>query len=282
MKKLVFVLVTVGLISCKKTNQGEQPLPSETLPDISYGSDAAQKMDIYLPAGRSIDSTTLMILVHGGGWNTGDKSDFTSNLPSLRLKFPNYAIANINYRLATTTANHFPTQENDMKSAVDYLIQKSTDYRISQKIVLVGASAGAHMALLQAYKYASPKIKAVVDFFGPTDMADLHNFYSSGSEHQNGLQILMNGSPNTNSFLYEQSSPINYVTSRSSPTIIFHGTMDNVVPIAESIRLSSKLSSFGVVNEIIRYPNVGHEVWSLQIMNESFTRIETFLKANVQ
>ena len=281
MNKLVFILLTICLVSCKKTNPVEQPWPSETLVDISYGSDAAQKMDIYLPAGRSVDSTRLMILVHGGGWNSGDKSDFTSNLPSLRLKFPNYAIANINYRLATITANHFPAQENDMKSAVDYLVQKAPNYRISQKIVLVGASAGAHLALLQAYKYSYPKIEAVVDFFGPTDIADLHNFYRSGSEYQNGLQILMNGSPTTNSFLYEQSSPIKYITSQSSPTIIFHGSMDNVVPVAESMTLSNKLSSFGVANEMIRYPNVGHEVWSLQIMNEAFSKIESFLKANV-
>ena len=237
---------------------------------------------MYLPAGRSSDSTKLMILVHGGGWNAGDKSDFTSYLASFQLKFPNYAIANINYRLATVTSNHFPSQENDMKAAVDYLVEKSGDFHIAQKIVLVGASAGAHMALLQAYKYSSPKIKAVVDFFGPTDMGDLHNFYGTGSANQNAIQILMNGSPNTNSVLYEKSSPINYVTSQSSPTIIFHGTMDNVVPIAESISLSNKLTGIGVASELIRYANLGHEVWSLPIMNEAFTKIDSFLKANVK
>ena len=282
MKNLVFVLITIALVSCKKTITVEAPLPSQTLTDISYGSDAAQKMDIYLPAGRSSDSTKLMVLVHGGGWNAGDKADFSSSLTSLQLKFPKYAIANINYRLATITSNHFPAQENDMKSAVDYLVEKSGDYHIAQKIVLVGASAGAHMALLQAYKYSSPKIKAVVDFFGPTDLADLHNFYGPGSMSQNAIQILMNGSPNTNSILYENSSPINYVTSQSSPTIIFHGAIDNVVPIAESVLLSNKLSSVGVANELIRYPNVGHEVWSLPIMNEAFTKIDSFLKANVR
>jgi len=282
MKNLVFVLITITLFSCKKAITVEPPLPSETLTDISYGTDPAQKMDVYLPAGRSSDSTKLMTLVHGGGWNAGDKSDFTPNLSSLRLKFPNYAIANINYRLATVTSNHFPAQENDMKAAVEFLVEKSGDFNIAQKIVLVGASAGAHMAMLQAYKYSSPKIKAVVDFFGPTDMADLHNFYRPGSVNQNAIQILMNGSPNANSVLYEKSSSINYVTSQSSPTIIFHGTMDHVVPIAESISLSNKLSGIGVANELIPYPNVGHEVWPLPTMTEAFTKIDSFLKANVK
>ena len=282
MKKFLFVLVIGCFISCQKTKTVEQSLAAETLTDIAYGNDAAQKMDIYLPAGRSVDSTKLMMLVHGGGWNAGDKSDFTSYLTSLRLKFPHYAIANINYRLATTTNNHFPTQENDMKAAVDYLVHKSHDYGVSQKIVLVGASAGAHMALLQAYKYSSPKIKAVVDFFGPTDMADLYKFYSSGYVNQNAIQVLMGGTPSTNSVLYEQSSPFYYVTSQSSPTIIFHGNMDNVVPVAQSITLSNKLSSNGVANELIRYPNAGHELWSPAIMNEAIVKIESFLKANVQ
>jgi acetyl esterase/lipase len=282
MKNLVFVLITIALFSCKKTITVEHPLPSETLTDISYGTDPAQKMDIYLPAGRSSDSTKIMVLVHGGGWNAGDKSEFTSYLASFQLKFSNYAIANINYRLATITTNHFPTQENDMKTAVDYLVEKSGHYHFAQKIVLVGTSAGAHMALLQAYKYSSPKVKAVVDFFGPTDITDLHNFYAPGSLNQNAIQILMNGNPNTNSVLYERSSPINYVTSQSSPTIIFHGAMDNVVPIRESIALSNKLNSIGVANELIRYPNVGHEVWSLPIMNDAFTKIDSFLKANVK
>ena len=282
MKSFALIFIIVGLVACKKNNSVQQSLPAQVEMDVSYGDDAAQKMDIYLPAGRSTDTTRLMVLVHGGGWNAGDKSEFTPYLVSLRLKFPNYAIANINYRLATIASNHFPTQEIDMKSAVDYLVRNSGSYHISQKIVLVGASAGAHMALLQAYKYSSPEIKAVVDFFGPTDVADLHNFYASGSERQTAIEILMNGSPNSNSVLYEQSSPVNYVTLQSPPTIIFHGTMDNVVPIAESVALNSRLSNAGVVSELVRFPNAGHEVWSLEIMNEAFTKTESFLKENVK
>ena len=47
---------------------------------------------------------------------------------------------------------------------------------ISDKFVLLGASAGGHLSLLHAYKYTTPvKIKAVVDFFGPTDLVDMYN-----------------------------------------------------------------------------------------------------------
>ena len=284
MKKIIFVLLSVVLlVSCQKgvEHQPPQQLKAETLTNVSYGSDPAQKMDVYLPAGRT-DTTKLIILVHGGAWMTGDKSDFSSFVPVLQLRLPGYAIANINYRLATIAANHFPTQENDMKAAVDFLVQKSDDYRISKKIILLGASAGAHMALLQAYKYSSPKIKAVVDFFGPTDMIALYNSLPTGSLTQMALQIALNGTPTTNASLYAQSSPINFVNAQSSPTLIFHGTADDVVPISQSNDLKAKLQSFGVVHQMVTYPNHGHDVWPATTMDDAFNKIEAFIRANVQ
>lgn len=281
MKKIIFFLLVVLFASCKKENSATQSLPAQTVTDVSYSTGASQKMDVYLPAGRSVDSTRLMVLVHGGAWISGDKSDFASFIPVIKQKFPGYAIANINYRLASATANHFPVQETDMKSAIDFLIQKSGDYNISQKIVLLGASAGAHMALLQAYKYSSPKILAVVDFFGPTDLTDLYNFYSSSPANQTLFQLLMNGTPTSNASLYAQSSPINFVTSQSCPTIIFHGTADVVVPISESLSLKNKLSSLGVTTQMTSYLNVGHEVWPDSIMNDTYNKMEQFIKTNV-
>lgn len=282
MKKLLFILIVVTCFSCKKEESANERLDAQTVADVSYGTDASQKMDIYLPAGRSTDSTKIIVMVHGGAWIEGDKSDFTSFVPILQQHFPGYAIANINYRLATSTANHFPTQENDMKEALGYLIEQSGTYYISQKFVLLGASAGAHMVLLQAYKNSSPQIKAVIDFFGPADMSALYNFYPSGSFAQLTFQTIMNGTPISNASIYTQSSPINYVTAQSPPTIIFHGIADDLVPISQSLALRDKLTSFGVNNQIVSYPNVGHELWSSTIMNDVFSKAEIFVKANVQ
>jgi len=281
MKRLFFPCLVLLVVSCKKSDINEQSLPAAILTNVSYSTDASQKMDVYLPAGRNADSTKLMVLVHGGAWISGDKSDFTLFIPVIQQRFPGYAIVNINYRLATPTIHHFPTQENDMKAALDYLIQKSGEYKVSQKFVLLGASAGAHMALLQAYKYSSPKILAVVDFFGPTDMTDLYNFHSSDPNNQLLLHLLMSGTPVSNASLYAQSSPLNFITAQSSPTIIFHGSMDDVVPIKESTALKNRLSSFGVINEMTSYPNVGHEIWSENIMRDVYDKMERFIKTNV-
>ena len=266
--------------ACQKENKttSNAGVPEQTLNNVSYGTDAANKMDIFLPAGREADTTKIIILVHGGAWLEGDKSDFASYVPILKQRLPGYAIANINYRLATAAGNFFPTQENDMKAAIDFLIQKRNEYRFSEKIVLLGASAGAHMALLQAYKYATPKIKAVVSFFGPTDMAALYN--SSSTNTKFGLQLLLGGTPAT-STMYQQSSPVNFVDAQDPATTIFHGELDAIVNIAQSTLLRDKLQTAGVINQLTVYPGLGHDVWPPATMNETFNKIEAFIKANV-
>jgi len=282
MKSFLLVFSIVLFVSCKKqvNSINNEPIAGEDLINVSYGTQPEQKMDLYLPKGRSVDSTKLILLVHGGGWVTGDKAEFTSFIPVIQQKLPNYAIANINYHLASTTANHFPVQENDMKAAVDFLIKKGEEFRVSQKIVLLGASAGGHLVTLQAYKYASPKIKAVVDFYGPVDMVSLYN-NTVIPFNKSVIETLMGGTPSTNAALYQQSSPINFVTAQSPPTLIFHGDKDELVNLSQSVALKNKLQSLGIASELAVYPNLGHAIWPQVIMNDAFSKIELFVKANV-
>lgn len=281
-KNILVVTIFALLFSCKKETGSSAPvLSAETLTNQAYGMDAAQKMDIYLPAGRSPDSTKLIVMIHGGAWVTGDKTDFANFIPILQQRLASYAIANINYKLATNTSNHFPSQENDMKAAINFIVQHSGSYAISQKIVLLGASSGAHLATLQAYKYATPKISAVVDFFGPVDMVGLYNF-TTIPFNRSLIEVLMSGTPSTNPLLYQESSPINFVTAQSPPTIIFHGDKDEVVPVAQSIALKDKLQSMGVTNQLFIYPNLGHDIWPDPIMNDAFAKTEAFIKTNVK
>ena len=253
-KNLLFALViTSSFISCSKDATTPAPLniAAKTMNDTSYGVNALQKMDIYLPANRSTATTKVIILIHGGGWTSGDKSDFISLglIDTLKKRLPDYAIVNINYRLAAfPSSNPFPTQELDTKAAVDFIYGNRSNYLISDKFVLLGASAGGHLALLEAYKYPSPiKIKAVVDLYGPTDMADMYN--NPGSYPAIGIAALLNGTPITNPILYQQSSPIVQVTATSSPTIILQGGLDPLVNATrQSQALATKLSSFLVPN----------------------------------
>ena len=168
-----------------------------------------------------------------------------------------------------------------MKLAVNFLLDNSNNYQFSKKFVFLGASAGAHMALLQAYKNNNPHIEAVVDFYGPSDMKALYDSAAPGSINQVGLQILMNGTPSQNPGLYQSSSPINFISAQTPPTLILHGSADAIVPVSESVSLAHQLQLAGIPVELDIYPNVGHEIWPDPIMNDAFDKIGNFIKTYV-
>lgn len=286
-KNLFLALTAIVVLnaSCGKNDPPPAPATATTMTNVSYGTDANQKMDVYLPANRATATTKVIILVHGGAWIGGDKADIASFVDTLKRRVPDYAIININYRLAALpSTNVFPAQENDMKAAVDYVYSHKAEYLISDKFVLMGASAGGHLALLQAYKYTTPKIKAVVDYCGPTNMVAMYNDYAPSPINQAGIAALMSGTPATNASLYTSSSPLLLTSPSYCPTIIFQGTADAVVnATTQSIALQTKLTTSGVVNQYVSYPGLGHvDTWLPATFTDSFDKIGLFLAANVQ
>lgn len=280
--KLLFILVLPLIIfSCVKTSvlNHTDVVQSQTTLNVSYGSSPEQTMDIYLPENRNTSSTKYLIIIHGGGWNGGDKTDMTQYADTMRKRLPDYAVFNINYRLALG-ANLFPTQENDVKSAVQFIINNSAEYGISQKFALLGASAGAHLALLQGYKYtAQINPKAIVSFFGPTDLIDMYK-HPANPYVPAGLISVIGKTPTQDSLLYANSSAINFVKNISAPTILLHGGADPLVSASQATMLKTKLDAAGIVNQYVFYPSEGHG-WFGTNLYDSFNKIEAFLRAHV-
>jgi acetyl esterase/lipase len=285
MKSLITLIFLMTLYTSCDTSSGSSsshaiaPATAETKLNVAYGNDSAQRMDIYLPAGRT-NNTKVMVLIHGGGWASGDKSEFSSAIPVLQHQLPGYAIININYRLATQFGNHFPTQENDVKDALRFVLDKVDEYRVSKDMILLGTSAGAHLALLQAYKNTDlVKPLAAISFFGPTDMAEMYK-RQSNSYYQFAIGLLVGGTPDKMPDAFAQASPINFVTSQSVPTLLFHGGKDGLVPVSQSKELKDRLDKAGVPVELVIYPKEGHGWWGAT-QEDSFKKIAAFLKKHV-
>ena len=285
---ILFLLLSA---SCNKSDTvvvtpTPTPVAARTIMDTSYGADPKQKIDVYLPASRTTTSTKVLVLIHGGSWSGGDKSDFNLTvIDTLKKRLPDYAIFNLNYRLAALPAtNPFPTQELDIKSAVEFIYNNRANFLVGDKFVTMGFSAGGHLALLHAYKYTSPvKVKAVVDFFGPTNMATMYSDYASNPPLQFGIVALMSGTPASNPLLYQSSSPFTYATTSSAcPTIILQGGADVVVYPTQSTTLRDKLTLAGVTNQYVLYPTGGHGNWDAATYTDAFNKIQVFLTANVQ
>jgi acetyl esterase/lipase len=277
---LLFVCISTAIISCKKEslNNNNEATASTSL-NLAYGTDPLQKMDVYLPAGRTVAATKVMIMIHGGAWAAGDKADFASFIDSLKKRLPDYALFNINYRLSAAGNNVFPTQELDVKKAVEFIYSKRAGYLVSDNFSLIGASAGGHLSLLQAYKYASPvKIKVVLDFFGPTDINDLYD--NPGFVPQATVAAIIGATPTSDPVLYQQSSPINFVTnSTACPTIIFQGSADPLVnAVRQSGALRDKLLLNNVPVQYVEYAGKGHgDDWDGPVYFDAFNKIQAFV-----
>ncbi|MFP5041461.1 prolyl oligopeptidase family serine peptidase [Parasediminibacterium sp. JCM 36343] len=280
---IILFFAVLFLQSCKKsTDTGTtlNPNAKTTLLAVGYGTDSLQQMDIFLPAGRSLNTTKIMVLVHGGSWTSGDKSDVRFLVDSFTSHLSNYAFININYRLATFGGiNLFPTQEADVKQAFEYILSHNTNYQYdTSKLVLLGESAGGLLALLQAYKYPS-LTHAAIDLAGVSDMVGLYKYYAANKSNiALGLSFLMNGTPTSNPTLYNSSSPVNYVGASSPPTIILHGTADTIVPITQSNTLDAKLSQSNVQHEFYTYPGIGHTLSSPATFEDAFPKVLAFLQ----
>ncbi|WP_296705579.1 alpha/beta hydrolase [Algoriphagus sp.] len=256
-----FILLSFSIVFFSCNKDSENPVVEVEAIDIlneSYGNTAENTMDVYLPAGRSIAETPLFIYIHGGAWVSGDKSEILAFRSLVESSFSGYAIISLNYSLLNlgTGSGQFPDQENDIIDAINYIVSKTEEWNVSKNIILAGASAGGHLALLHSYKHQEiGNIQAVLALFPPTDLQSLYGFNSLTSQ---GLQVLLNGTPESNPMGYAQSSPITFVNPNSVPTVFFHGTSDTVVPVSQSEILAEKLEENNVPYYFEAYPGEGH------------------------
>jgi acetyl esterase/lipase len=290
-KLFIAIIAGTTFFSCKKNDDSNNnPAAGQTILNIAYGTDPLQKMDIYLPPNANAATTKVIIALHGGGWREGDKVDLQNFvginfIDTLKKRLPDYAIFNINYRLSNGITNLFPTQENDVKAAVQFIFNKSADYAISNKYVLIGASAGAHLAMLQGYKYSAPvKPKAIISFFGPGDLTEMYNNPAGGITGISTILALTIGkTPVQDAALYSSSSPVTFINNTSVPTILFHGGADPLVNASQSELIKNKLTAAGIANQYTLYPGKGHgDDWGNALYADAFNKIQVFLAAHVQ
>lgn len=261
--KSLFIFFIFSLfIGCNKEtiNKGGNPvskLLERAIVDTSYGTSPYQKMDIYLPAGRT-SATKLVIFIHGGGWESGSKSDpeYLQMFNLIKLKWPQAAVATINYRLTTNPEVHHTEIMADVSSAVNFLVNNKNKFVVSDTICMMGASAGAHLAMLYTYKYNTNNyVKCVADFFGPAKLNDW-TWYNTFNVFVNRStkEVLTNYNGSAwNDTLYASNSPMSVATAQSKPTIIFHGTVDVVVPLYQSQWLKGQLTKLGVTHQYYEY-----------------------------
>lgn len=256
------------------------PKLAKQMLNVTYGDDPGQVMDVYLPKDRNALLTKVFVLVHGGGWYSGDKTDLNFMVVYLKTHFPDCAIVNVNYRLGTRENIGYPKQVQDIQSAMAHLSNHTQEYDFSPQYAMIGFSAGGHLSMLYAYRYnPGGQVRAVCSMVGPTDFSD-----PSYNEHRalfsSGLPFFVGSDYpryDSNPLLYNEISPVNYISLFSPKTILFYGTKDDLVPKSQGEIIRGKLNEFLVYNQYHEY-DMGHVDCNPQQMQDIQGKMTDFFK----
>ncbi|MAZ27315.1 MAG: alpha/beta hydrolase [Cytophagaceae bacterium] len=287
-KYLALVFCMGVLFACSKneaapTSPGPETVYTDasTQLDVSYGDDAQEAYDIYLPANRSTSKTKVIILIHGGAWIEGDKENMAYIIPTIRQQLPDHAIVNMNYVLASPPYTPaFPNQFEDVQAVIKQLTDQSTELGIKPQFALIGASAGAHLSLQYDYVYdVDDQVKMVASIVGPTNLADA--FYSQNPDFALALPFMVNANAYPDGTdLARAVSPAYNVSTQSSPTIMFYGNQDPLVPVSNPVFLKNKLDAASVENKYTLYEG-GHGDWSTEDQLDMQAQLFAFIKAHL-
>lgn len=270
------ILWTISSCSSDDSSENQPPLEAEARLNVSYGNHPQQTYDLYLPAGRTTNDTKVIVLIHGGGWTSGDKTDMNSTVTYLQFFHPDYAIVNVNYVLADSENYAFPNQFEDIQTIVQKLTTEKNELHIKPEFGMVGASAGAHLAMMYDYKYDTmDQVKFVADIVGPSDFTD--PFFEENFPIAPILAQLVDPSAYpSGTDLLKELSPLFHVSANSSPTCMFYGTEDPLVPASNGINLQLRLDQFGIDNTLRVY-NGGHGNWSNTDLAEAQDIISNYI-----
>ena len=238
------------------------------------------KLDVYVPREAGPPNPTL-IYIHGGGWTGGSKeTSWTQLLPYLEA---GWSVVNVEYRLARVSVA--PAAVEDCRCALRWVVRNAKQYGFdTTRLVVTGHSAGGHLSLTTGMLTPAagldrgcpggdePKIAAIVNWFGITDVVDLLD-----GPNMKEYAVTWLGSVLNREEVARRVSPLTYVRAGLPPIITIHGDADPVVPYSHAVRLHEQLNKAGVANQLVTIPGGKHGGFSHDQTVRAFSAIREFL-----
>jgi acetyl esterase/lipase len=262
----LLLLLLIFTACTKSDTKRSDTYPQEKITDVAYGAETRQKMDVYLAEDHDT-ATPFIIFIHGGGWTGGNKEDMHGFQDHFLTK--GISSASISYRYVNGSIHHEELMA-DVEKAITLIEEMDNWHSRKTKFILCGGSAGAHMALLYAYKYASKaRVGAVISMAGPTKLDQVKFLEYAKSVGLIGVINAVAGATYTTgqpvNAKFSQASPINYVTN--VPTLLIHGTIDNIVPYEQSTLLEAELKAKSVPYKLVPLTGAGHDLGAGNLAN---------------
>ena len=248
-----------------------------TFSNVSCWYDASRrdlKMDLIVPKYRTAHpACPAIIWICGGAYRVVNRAVWLPEM--MRFARAGYVVASIEYR--TSNEAVFPAQLIDVKSAVRFLRFHAKEFCVDpDRIYAMGESAGGTMASLLGvtagrkefdqgdYLDQSSAVQGVVDYYGVVDLSGM-------SAERDRMAAAANVSNDVPYFAFEEflgvgygkaeaekASAIRYISEKTPPFMILHGTKDTVVPIAQSEALYDALQKKGISSDFIVLEDAVH------------------------
>jgi acetyl esterase/lipase len=292
--RTIIVAALITLVPALAGAQAADPVTSaieisreyQITPNITYltANNWEAKLDVYRRREMPAPNRTL-IYIHGGGWTGGSKEQ--SSLAFLPFLQAGWNVVNVEYRLARIS--QAPAAVEDCLCALRWVIRNAKQHNIdTNRLVVTGNSAGAHLALTSAMLPASAgldrqcpgteelKVAAVINWYGITDVVDL-----LAGPNMKVYAVTWLGAQTNREDIAKRVSPLTYVRAGLPPIITIHGDADPTVPYAHGVRLRDALDKMQVPNRLVTVPGGLHGGFSQQEMVRIYSEIQQFLSAHL-
>ena len=215
-----------------------------------------------------IKKIPVIINIHGGGWQVGERGIERGLLMPLQGFF----YMSITYRLSGQAP--FPAQIHDVKAAIRWVRAHADEYNLDpERIGLYGGSAGGHLSALAGCTADLPELEGECGWAGystqvhavaaanpPTDLTVSKAEWAWLYDEDVAAKFL--GAPVDESMpLRKLASPMAYVSTDAPPHLLIHGTEDDIVPFEQSRIFHNALLKAGVESTLVMFEGVDHALY---------------------
>ena len=237
---------------------GIRPRPA-VAEELTYAveDDVSLKIRIQRSAAEGCPSPAPgVIVVEGPTWDAGADNSFNALADYLVER--GYGVVTIGHRPVPRWSH--PDQSDDVRAAVAYV--KASGQRLAidpNRLVLLGRSMQAHLALNAAYRQGAGAVRGVIALYPPADLLEAYDASTPiAASTRATLSDYLGGTPDEVPAVYDRPSAVNLAGPGSPPTLVIHGGRDGTFPLESSVQLDDRLARGGVRHLLVRLPWAQH------------------------
>jgi acetyl esterase/lipase len=241
--------------------------------DINYANDTQvyHNLDIYIPNAEKA-SYKVIVIIYGSAWFANNMKAMAFQSMGKPLLDAGFAVVSINHRSSSDAK--YPAQINDVKAAIRFIRANAKKYNLDSSFIgITGFSSGGHLASLAGTTNgitnytagkktinlegnlgentsASSKVDAVVDWFGPVNLA-LMEACEKPKDEKSPEAAIIGGKPADNLDMISLLSPTTFIDKTDPDFLIIHGDADNIVPYCQSELFAKSLKEKGILADFI-------------------------------